>query len=140
MFDGWLYNCCPSCRPCRLSPCGDCNRPQLPALLRFRVNPENCLRSADRECQHAHVSLVPPHNSYQFCKHEIHSQPLQKQTLNCFQTIICNPENGKLACPFYSLYPVREPKRFYDLNIPLAKCKNNIPAQRILRTYDTYAL
>jgi hypothetical protein len=34
----------------------------------------------------------------------------------------------------------REPKRVYDLNIPLAKCKNNIPAQRTLRTYDTYAL
>ena len=33
-----------------------------------------------------------------------------------------------------------EPKWFYDLNIPLAKCKNNITAQRILRTYDTYAL
>jgi hypothetical protein len=32
-----------------------------------------------------------------------------------------------------------EPKRFYDLHISLAKCKNNIPAQRILRTYDTYA-
>ena len=31
------------------------------------------------------------------------------------------------------------PKRFYDLIIPLAKCKNNILAQRILRTYDTYA-
>ena len=41
------------------------------------------------------------------------------------------------------LSPVRassEPKRFYDLNIPLAKCMNNIPAQRILRTCDTYAL
>jgi len=50
--------------------------------------------------------------------------------------IICKPVNGKLACPFYSPYPVAsEPKRFYDLNIPLAKCKNNIPVQRILRTY-----
>ena len=35
---------------------------------------------------------------------------------------------------------LREPKMFYDLNIPLAKCKNNLTAQRILRTYDTYAL
>jgi len=35
---------------------------------------------------------------------------------------------------------LRDPKRFYDLNISIAKCKNNIPAQRILRTYDTYAL
>jgi len=26
-----------------------------------------------------------------------------------------------------------EPKRFYDLKIPLAKCKNNIPAQRIFK-------
>jgi hypothetical protein len=33
-----------------------------------------------------------------------------------------------------------EPKRFYDLNISLAKCNNNIPAQGIVRTYDTYAL
>ena len=33
-----------------------------------------------------------------------------------------------------------ERKRFYDLNSPLAKCKNNLPVQRILRTYDTYAL
>ena len=33
-----------------------------------------------------------------------------------------------------------EPKWFYDLNIPLAKCKNNLTAQRILRTNDTYAL
>jgi len=33
-----------------------------------------------------------------------------------------------------------EPKRFYDLNIPLAKCKTNIPTQSILRTHDTYAL
>jgi len=49
--------------------------------------------------------------------------------------------NGKLARPFYSPDPgASEPKRFYDLNIPLAKCKNNIPRQRILRTYDTYAL
>ena len=31
-----------------------------------------------------------------------------------------------------------QPKRFYDLKC--AKCKNNIPAQGILRTYDTYAL
>jgi hypothetical protein len=35
---------------------------------------------------------------------------------------------------------LREPKMFYDLNIPLAKCKSNLTAQRILRTYDTYAL
>jgi hypothetical protein len=33
-----------------------------------------------------------------------------------------------------------KPKRVYDLNIPLAKCKNDIPAQTILRIYDTYAL
>ena len=33
-----------------------------------------------------------------------------------------------------------EPKWVYDLNIPLAKCKNYITMQRILRTYDTYAL
>jgi hypothetical protein len=33
-----------------------------------------------------------------------------------------------------------EPKRFYDLNISLARCKNNIPAQGIIRTYDTYVL
>jgi hypothetical protein len=33
-----------------------------------------------------------------------------------------------------------EPKRVYDLNIPLAECKNDIPAQTILRTYDSYAL
>ena len=49
------------------------------------------------------------------------------------------------SIPFWTSGPmtkimVREPKRFYDLNIPLAKCKNNITAQRILRTYDTYAL
>jgi hypothetical protein len=49
--------------------------------------------------------------------------------------------NGKVACPFLSSAGVLfEPKRFYDLNISLAKCKNNIPAQRILRTCDTYAL
>ena len=35
---------------------------------------------------------------------------------------------------------LHEPNRFYDLNIPLAKCKNNLTAQRILRTYGTYAL
>ena len=46
-----------------------------------------------------------------------------------------------LPVPFTaSTRVLREPKRFYDLNISLAKCKNNIPAQRILRTYDTYAL
>jgi hypothetical protein len=33
-----------------------------------------------------------------------------------------------------------EPKMFYDLNISLAKCKNSIPVQGIVRTYDTYAL
>jgi hypothetical protein len=33
-----------------------------------------------------------------------------------------------------------EPKRVYDLNIPLAIFKNDIPAQTILRTYNTYAL
>ena len=76
-----------------------------------------------------------------FCKQEKQSHQLQQQTLNCIQTIICKPVNGKLACPFYSYYPgASEPKRFYDLNIPLATCRNNIPAQRILRTYDTYAL
>ena len=35
---------------------------------------------------------------------------------------------------------LHEHKSFYDLKIPLAKCKNNIPMQRILITYDTYAL
>ena len=46
-----------------------------------------------------------------------------------------------LLVPFTGPYPgASEPKRFYDLNITLAKCKNNIPAQRILRTYDTFAL
>jgi hypothetical protein len=39
-----------------------------------------------------------------------------------------------------SAWVLFKPKRFYDLNISLAKCKNNIPAQRIWRTYDTYAL
>ena len=69
-----------------------------------------------------------------FCEQK-HSHHLQQQTLNCIQTIICKPVNGKPACPFYSLYPgASEPKRLYDLNMPLAKCKNNIPAQRILRT------
>jgi len=46
-----------------------------------------------------------------------------------------------LPVPFTACTRVlHEPKMFYNLNIPLAKCKNNIPAQRILRTYDTYAL
>jgi len=46
-----------------------------------------------------------------------------------------------LPIPFTAPYPsASEPKRFYDPNIPLAKCKKNIPAQSILRTYDTYAL
>jgi hypothetical protein len=35
---------------------------------------------------------------------------------------------------------LHEPKRFYDLHILLAKCKNSILVQRIVRTYDTYAL
>jgi len=47
----------------------------------------------------------------------------------------------KLPVPLTaSVRVLLEPKRFYDLKIPLAKCKNNIPAQRILITYDTYAL
>jgi len=76
-----------------------------------------------------------------FYKQEKHIHHLQQQNLNCIQTIISKPVNGKLACPFYSLYPgASEPKRFYDLNIPLAKCKKNIPAQRILRNCDTYAV
>ena len=46
-----------------------------------------------------------------------------------------------LPVPFtVSTRVLREPKRFYDLNIPLAKYKNNIPVQRILRTDNTYAL
>jgi len=47
----------------------------------------------------------------------------------------------KLPVPLTaSAWVLLEPKRFYDPKIPLAKCKNNIPAQRILRTYDTYVL
>jgi len=43
-----------------------------------------------------------------------------------------------LPVPFTaSVRVLGEPKRFYDLNIPLAKCKNNIPVQRILRAYGT---
>jgi hypothetical protein len=46
-----------------------------------------------------------------------------------------------MPVPFTASTPMlHDPKRFYDLNIPIAKCKNNIPAQRILRTYDAYAL
>jgi hypothetical protein len=41
----------------------------------------------------------------------------------------------KLPVPFTALLQVVKPKKFYNLNISLAKWKNNIPAQRILRTY-----
>ena len=47
----------------------------------------------------------------------------------------------KFPVPFTaSVRMLFEPKMFYNLNISLAKCKNNIPAQGIVRTYDTYAL
>ena len=57
MFNGWPYSCWPSCRPCWHSPCGGCNRLQLPALLRFRVHSKNCLCWVDHEC----LSTWTPH-------------------------------------------------------------------------------
>ena len=63
-----------------------------------------------------------------------HSHHLTQQTLNCFQMIICKLVNGKVACPSYNLSEgATWTQKVYDLQIPLAKCKNNIPTQRIFK-------
>ena len=63
MFDSWPYSYWPSCWPYRHDPSGNFNRLRLPALLRFCVHPENCLRWVNRECLSTCTSLLPLHTT-----------------------------------------------------------------------------
>jgi len=65
-LNGWPWSYWPSCLPRQNGPCDGSNLPQLPALSRSLVKVRNFLPWVDHIClSNGHVSLVPPHHSFQ---------------------------------------------------------------------------